>query len=399
MNFYTQKNAIVITCNRRLSPYLQQEVMALGYTPTHIFATGLELEGTMQDCIKLNLNLRSASQILLSIKYFYCDHPEDLYDELIKIEWDTILAVDTYFSITSNVYHDSINNSMYANVKVKDAIVDYFKQKNDTRPSTGSAQDKAVFHLHWKNQDAEIFIDTSGETLAKHGYRRLPGKAPMIESLAACTILAGNWNKKTNFINPMCGSGTLAIEAALMASNRVPGLLRNNYGFMHLLGYDATVYAAEMEIINQQIIPVSNTKIIASDLSAQAIDIAKVNANLAEVEDWIDFQVCDFTQTQLPDMQDAVVYINPEYGERLGEEEALLETYQQMGDFLKQHCKGSTAYIFTGNLELAKKIGLKANKRIEFYNGKIDCRLLEYDLYDGTKRKVMQAQNGIVSKK
>jgi putative N6-adenine-specific DNA methylase len=154
MNFYAQPNIIVITCNRRLAPYLLQEVEALGYTPTQVFATGVELKGTMQDCIRLNLNLRCASQVLLSIKQFYYDHPEDLYDELVNIEWDTIIDVDTYFSITSNVFHDSINNGMYANVKVKDAIVDYFLQKVNTRPSTGPLQDKAVLHLHWKNQDA-----------------------------------------------------------------------------------------------------------------------------------------------------------------------------------------------------------------------------------------------------
>jgi 23S rRNA G2445 N2-methylase RlmL len=387
MNFYAEPNIIVITCNRRLSPYLLQEVEALGYIPTQVFATGLELMGTMQDCITLNLNLRCASQVLLSIKQFYCDHPEDLYDELVSIEWDKIIDVDTYFSITSNVFHDSINNSMYANVKVKDAIVDYFMQKVNTRPSTGPLQDSAVFHLHWKNQDAEIFIDTSGETLAKHGYRRLPGKAPMLESLAACTILAGNWDKQTNFINPMCGSGTLAIEAALMASNRVPGLLRNNYGFMHLVGYDKTIYEAAYQQIKNQIVEHPSAKIIASDISAQAIQIAQTNADLADVQHLIEFQVCDFTKTDLPEMQNAVVYINPEYGERLGEEEELMDTYKQIGDWMKQHCKGSTAYIFTGNLELAKKIGLKASRRIEFYNGKIDCRLLEYSLYDGSKRK------------
>ncbi|MFM2191828.1 MAG: hypothetical protein RLZZ118_785 [Bacteroidota bacterium] len=385
---YNTASKIIVTCNRRLSAYLEKEIIALGYTPVKVFLTGVELQGTMQDCIKLNLHLRCASQVLLSIKEFYCDHPEDLYDAVLDINWTSIITSETYFSITSNVFHDSINNGMYANVKVKDAIVDVFKDKGLERPSTGPLQDAAVIHLHWKHEDAELFLDTSGETLAKHGYRRFPGRAPMLESLAACTIVAGKWDRASHFVNPMCGSGTLAIEAALMASNRAPGLLRNNYSFMHFVGYQEAIYLQEKEIIKNQIQENNSIKIIASDISNQAIEVARANAEIAEVDHLIDFQICDFRDTQVPQHEAGVVYINPEYGERLGEIEQLEITYKAMGDFLKQSCQGYNAYIFTGNLDLAKKIGLKASRRIEFYNGKIDCRLLEYEMYRGTKREV-----------
>ena len=385
---YNTASKIIVTCNRRLSAYLEKEIIALGYTPVKVFLTGVELQGTMQDCIKLNLHLRCASQVLLSIKEFYCDHPEDLYDAVLDINWTSIITPETYFSITSNVFHDSINNGMYANVKVKDAIVDVFKDKGLERPSTGPLQDAAVIHLHWKHEHAELFLDTSGETLAKHGYRRFPGRAPMLESLAACTIVAGKWDRASHFVNPMCGSGTLAIEAALMASNRAPGLLRNNYSFMHFVGYQEAIYLQEKEIIKNQIQENNSIKIIASDISNQAIEVARANAEIAEVDHLIDFQICDFRDTQVPQHEVGVVYINPEYGERLGEIEQLEITYKAMGDFLKQSCQGYNAYIFTGNLDLAKKIGLKASRRIEFYNGKIDCRLLEYEMYRGTKREV-----------
>ena len=385
---YNTASKIIVTCNRRLSAYLEKEIIALGYTPVKVFLTGVELQGTMQDCIKLNLHLRCASQVLLSIKEFYCDHPEDLYDAVLDINWTSIITPETYFSVTSNVFHDSINNGMYANVKVKDAIVDVFKDKGLERPSTGPLQDAAVIHLHWKHEDAELFLDTSGETLAKHGYRRFPGRAPMLESLAACTIVAGKWDRASHFVNPMCGSGTLAIEAALMASNRAPGLLRNNYSFMHFVGYQEAIYLQEKEIIKNQIQENNSIKIIASDISNQAIEVARANAEIAEVDHLIDFQICDFRDTQVPQHEVGVVYINPEYGERLGEIEQLEITYKAMGDFLKKSCQGYNAYIFTGNLDLAKKIGLKASRRIEFYNGKIDCRLLEYEMYRGTKREV-----------
>ena len=241
-------------------------------------------------------------------------------------------------------------------------------------------------YLFWKHEEAEVFLDTSGETLAKHGYRKLPGKAPMLEALAAATILSTKWNKTAPFINPMCGSGTLAIEAALIATNRVPGLLRNNYSFMHLLGYESAMYTKQRALLNEQIIDLPALKIIASDLSDKAIEIAKINASVAGVEHLIDFEVCDFESTSIPTAEGAVIMFNPEYGERLGDEIELNATYARMGDFLKNKCRGYTGYVFTGNLDLAKKIRLKPSRRIEFYNATIDCRLLEYELYAGTKR-------------
>lgn len=386
MQNFNEVSRIIITCNKRLAPYLQLEVEALGFTVVKNFTTGLELAGTLLDCIRLNLNTRCASQVLYAIKAFPCNSPDELYTQLNNIAWENILPADGYFSVTSNVFHESITNEMFANVKVKDAIVDRMRTANGDRPHTGPHLLDSVVYLYWKNQEAEIFIDTSGETLAKHGYRKIPGKAPMLESLAASVILATGWNGHTPFINPMCGSGTLAIEAALIATNRRPGLFRKNYGFMHLLGYDPAFYEAEQQKLRQQITDLPDLKIIATDISEDAIQISKINAAMAGVEACIQFAVGDFAETPIPEGGDGVVLFNPEYGDRLGEISVLQETYARMGDFLKKHCRGYTGFIFTGNLELAKKIGLKACRRIEFYNGKIDCRLLAYELYQGSKR-------------
>jgi putative N6-adenine-specific DNA methylase len=208
----------------------------------------------------------------------------------------------------------------------------------------------------------------------------------MLESLAAATILASKWDKETFFINPMCGSGTVAIEAALLATNRKPGLYRSNYSFMHVLGYEEKLYDAILHDIEKNVQDVSGLKIIATDISEDAINISKINAGIAGVEELIEFAVCDFEETLIPENNTGVVYFNPEYGDRLGDEAELEITYKRIGDFLKKKCKGYTGYIFTGNLELAKKIGLKPSRRIEFYTSKIDCRLLEYELYAGTKR-------------
>jgi putative N6-adenine-specific DNA methylase len=335
----------------------------------------------------LNLNLRTASQVLFSIKRFSALNADALYRQLMLVEWEKILPGDGYFSITSNVTNDTITNNLFANVKVKDAIADRFREKTGSRPDSGPELSGAVVHLYWKEQDAELFLDTSGETLSKHGYRKIPGKAPMLESLASANLLAMQWDRQSPFINPMCGSGTMAIEAALLASGRTPGLLRSNYAFMHLCGYEEAFHDEYFREIEAQVDDDINVVIVASDISADAVNIAKINAGIAGVADLIRFEKCDFADTLIPEAAGGVVFFNPEYGDRLGEEIALQGTYARMGDFLKKQCKGYMGYIFTGNLELAKKIGLKPKRRMEFFNGKIDCRLLEYELYAGSREK------------
>jgi 23S rRNA G2445 N2-methylase RlmL len=384
MNVFKTSSRVVITCNKRLAPYLEREVKALGFAPENVFSTGLQMQGSGADCIKLNLNLRCASQIHYSLKSFRANKPDDVYDAVSNYPWEDLMDNNSYFSVTSNVDHFTVNNSLFINVKVKDAIVDRMRKKTGARPNSGSSLDKVVIHIFWRESNAEIFLDTSGETLAKHGYRKIPGKAPMLEALAASTIMATKWDGQSTFVNPMCGSSTIAIEAAMIATNRKPGLYRDNYSFMHVKGFDNTVYEQGLKKLKEQV-QQSKAKIIATDISDDAIKISKVNAAHAGVDSIIQFAVCDFEKTQIPE-GNGVIYFNPEYGERLGEVQELESTYARIGDFMKKKCKGYTGYIFTGNLELAKKIGLKANRRIEFYTAKLDCRLFEYDLYEGTRR-------------
>ena len=387
MNVFTTTSRIIITCNKRLAPYLEKEVIELGFEPLQVFSTGLELRGTAADCVRLNLNLRTASQVHYALKDFRADSPQDIYKQVYAFPWEDLLPKNGYFSVTSNVDHFTVNNSLFINVKVKDAIVDRMRSKVGERPNSGSSLDKAVIHLFWRENRVEVFLDTSGETLAKHGYRKIPGKAPMLEALAAATIMATKWDHKSPFVNPMCGSSTVAIEAVLLATNRRPGLYRSNYSFMHVNNFDEDLYAREYRALEEKIREVEGLTVIATDISEDAIHVSKVNAGIAGVEKMIRFAVCDFEKTELPQERPGVIYFNPEYGERLGEVAQLESTYARMGDFMKTKCKGYTGYIFTGNMELAKKIGLKASKRMEFFTAKIDCRLLEYDLYAGSKRE------------
>lgn len=382
---FNQKGKVFITCKDRSVMYLEQEVRELGFVPKEITRTGLEIVASLEDCMDLNLHLRTASHVLYEIKSFYLRSAEDIYRRFKAIPWEEYLDVDGYFSVNSVVENESVTTPLIVNVKVKDAIVDRFRELKGRRPDSGSDFIGAVFQVFWKETQASIYINTSGETLAKHGYRKIPGKAPMMEALAAATIYATEWNTRVPFINPMCGSGTLAIEAALMASKRYPGLYRNEYAFQHILGYDPEAFIAKKKKLESKIIQDPGVAIVASDISLQAISFARENAAYAEVDHLIDFQVCDFAETEIPERPRGVIMFNPEYGERLGENDELEVTYKRMGDFMKQKCAGYRGYIFTGNLELAKKVGLKASRRIEFWNGTIDCRLLKYEMYEGKR--------------
>jgi putative N6-adenine-specific DNA methylase len=247
-----------------------------------------------------------------------------------------------------------------------------------------------VIHLYWREDLCQVFLDTSGEPLSKRGYRKIPLKAPMQETLAASVILAGGWHGEENFVNPMCGSGTLAIEAALIGLDRAPGLLRSNFGFMHVKGFDESSFKSLRRKSRAASKDALKGRIIATDISQQAVEGARKNAMTAGVERLIEFGVCDFSETPVP-AGGGMVLLNPEYGERMGKEERLEEIYRGIGDFFKKRCQGYKGYIFTGNLDLAKKVGLRTQRRLLFYNGPIECRLLEYDLYEGSRRR--QAPN------
>lgn len=381
-----KSSRIVVTCAKRLSPFLQKEIEGLGFKIERAFPTGVALHGTFNDTIRLNLSLRCASQVLFSLKEFPADHPDRVYATLVALPWEELLPKDGYFSVTSAVNHPTVNNNLFMNVKVKDAIADRLRKVTGSRPDSGPELTGAVIHLFWQERTADIFLDTSGETLAKHGYRKNPGAAPMMETLAAATLLAAKWDQKSPFVNPMCGAGTIAIEAALLATERRPGLLRKNYAFQHVNGYDAKIYEREAAKLKERVREVPGLRIIATDINPEAVRIAKGNAEAAGVASMIEFGVCDFAETPIPE-KTGVVYLNPEYGERLGELQELEGVYARIGDFLKKKCQGTMGYVFTGNMDLAKKIGLKASRRIEFYAAKIDSRLLEYEMYAGTKRE------------
>ena len=387
MNLFNPKerNTIFITCAPYLADALKMELASLGYEIISSGFTFVEITGDAEDIFRLNYFLRTASHVYVLIEKFDCDSLNDLYAELKKMSWEDILFSEKYLSIESQSDHPSVNNSMFLNQKIKDAIVDRLREKTGKRPNSGPLKNEAVIYVFWQNESVSVYADTSGQPLYKHGYRIHPGYAPLQESLAAAMIYSSKWDKQSSFVNPMCGSGTLAIEAALMAAKVPSGMVRENFAFMHLRNFSQKDYDQFRQKNKTQVPKELPFEIVSSDSNKIAVQRAREHARLAGVGHLISFMICKAEETPVPE-QKGVLFFNPPYGERLGEAERLIPLYQSIGDFMKQKAGGYTGYVLTANKDLGKMIGLKPSRKIPFKNGALDCLLYEFNLYVGTKK-------------
>ncbi|MBL7152871.1 MAG: class I SAM-dependent RNA methyltransferase [Phycisphaerae bacterium] len=387
----TDVNTIVVSCLPGLVEYVRGEVEGLGYAVGDCHSTGVEVRGSEVDAMRLNLHLRTANNVLFLLKQFECVSPEELYRNVSELAWEDMISPDEYLSVVGKIDSEFVDNSMFANLKVKDAIVDRIAGKCGRRPDSGKERDGIVVQLYWKDKRCWLYLNTSGVKISDRMYRKMPHSAPLRESLAAAIIMATGYNGTGPLVCPMCGSGTLAIEAALIASERAPGLLRSNYGFMHTKYFDE----AKWRQMRSEALKANKERggkaafrpgrIVVSDIDAEAVEAARKNATTAGVGHLIEFDICDFAETAIPEGA-GIIVMNPEYGLRLGEIAELEETYKRIGDFFKKRCSGYTGYIFTGNPGLGKKVGLRTSRRFEFYNASIECRLLKYELYAGSKK-------------
>ena len=393
MDIRERKN-ILVTCAPGLGGYLQAELEGLRFEIVNAHSGGITTRGSFIDCMKLNLHLRTAYNVLYLLKEFRCGSGEALYKQISNLPWEKMIESQEYLCVLSRVDTFSVDNSMYPSLKVKDAIVDRIYRKTGARPNSGKERNGAVVNLFWKDDNAWIYLNTSGVKLSDRNYRKMPHKAPLRESLVAGIIMATGYDGMQNIVLPMCGSGTLAIESALIAMNKPAGSLRSNFGFRHLKVFDERIWkeirtGGRKNVRSRRL----EKRIIATDIDPQAIAAARQNAKTAGVEELIEFGVCDFADTPVP-KGGGIVLMNPEYGLRLGEADQLEKEYKRVGDFFKQKCAGCTGYIFTGNKQLAGKVGLKTSARMIFYNGKIECRLLKYELYKGGKSKIKDKKCG-----
>ncbi len=411
MKIWTDKRyPIILSCANCLAPWVEREVREMGYRPIDVTDNVVVVEGGLRDVFRLNLQLRTAHRVLVPLLRTTCRHVRELYDLVTTIDWENLLDPDGYFSVASVVHNDTVRDTRLPSLITKDAIADRMRAKCGRRPDSGSDYDAgAAVFVHWEEQRAIIYLDTSGSPLSKRGYRKIPGSAPMQETLAAACIDAMKWNRKTPFISPMCGSGTPAIEAALAAIGRAPGSLRSHFAFMSLKGYKQIIpnekaprvaprhrFGVSPEQIWKDMLLESAEKekksippIIATDISPEAVENAQINAHAAGVHNLIQFKACDFADTPIPDHfvpdltpeekkeypYKGCVFFNPEYGIRLGNPVELASVYERIGNFMSEKCKGYVGGLITGSPELSKMVNLFYITRIPFYNGPIDCRL------------------------
>ncbi|MEW5774531.1 MAG: class I SAM-dependent RNA methyltransferase [Thermodesulfobacteriota bacterium] len=381
-----RESALLVSCPKGLAPWVAQEMREMGYEAAEMEA-GVRSTGALADCLRLNLRLRCGHRVHYRLKRFGAMHPDMVYREVNALPWEEIFAPDGYFSVHSAVEHPSIRDTRFPNLRVKDAVADRFAAKAGRRPDSGPDQGRGVtLFLYWRGPKAELHLDTSGIPLPRRGYRLHPHSAPMQETLAAAVLRAAGWDPATHLVNPMCGSGTLAIEAALMARNIAPGLLREDFAFRWLREFDPAAWEDLRRQARQEILPRARGRIIATDHDPAALEAARANARQAGVEADIEFALCDFRDTPVPDGPGAVL-VNPEYGQRLGDAAELGGVYQGLGDFLKRSCAGYRAGVFTAAPDLAKRIGLRPERKVPFRSAKLACMLLLYSLWEGPRRR------------
>jgi putative N6-adenine-specific DNA methylase len=377
----TKKSLTRITCAQHVAPHLRREVEGLGYEVQGEDHVSVQVGATLHECLDLCLRLRTAHHVMWHLTRFRCPSPKALYTHTAAFPWELLIPKDGYLSVTSNVDNPKITNTMYPNLVVKDAIVDRMKRVFGVRPDSGPDRTGVVVHLFWKGDRAWVYLNVNGPRLADRGYRKLPHDAPMRETLAAAVLLAAGYDGTQALVNPMCGSGTLAIEGALIASGRAPGLLRSHYAAMHTALELEQAWKDARKRAKGLARAAGTPPIVASDHDPRAIEAAKKNALTAGVDHMIEFAECDFAETPMPEGVGQVI-LNPEYGLRLGETEELGATYARIGDFFKQRCRGWTGHVFTGSRELSKRIGLRSTRRQAFMNAQIECRLLSYEVYE-----------------
>ncbi|MFK7962243.1 MAG: class I SAM-dependent RNA methyltransferase [Phycisphaerales bacterium] len=378
---------IHVTCSPGLVPYLVHEIQELGMPAEPIAGTVVRTEGIWPDTWRLCLELRTAFQVLYPLASFPCDSPQTLYHQVRKIAWDQVIPPRGYITIESRVDHPSINNSMFPNLRVKDAICDELLKIRGERPDSGSEKRGLTIFLLWRGDRATIALNAAGRKLTDRGYRRMPHRAPLRESLAAAMVMESGWYGQGPLVLPMCGSGTLAIEAALMALDRAPGSVRPHFGFERALGFDEELWSGMRHESRKRARRTIDAQIIASDIDPAAIEAARHNAQTAGVENLIEFRVEDFEATPIPEPGESggVLIVNPEYGERLGNLDELHETYARLGDFFKQRCGGYQCHVLSGDAGLSQSIGLRASRRVPLWNAEIECRLLQYDVWAGSR--------------
>ncbi|MFZ0280707.1 MAG: methyltransferase, partial [Bacteroidales bacterium] len=332
---------------------------------------------------KVNYCARTAMSVLMEIAEFRIRSSDDLYQNGLKIEWEKYLDTEMTFSVVPVVHSPVFNHTGYAGLLLKDAIADRFSQKTGKRPSVGTANPDIVFNLHISNDQVTVSVDSSVIPLYKRGYRREQGLAPINEVLAAGIVLLSGWDRTIPLLDPMCGSGTIPVEAALIASGIPPGKFRSYFGFQRWMDYDEDLFIKIKEE-SEAGINKSDISISCSDIDKSAVLFTKNNIESAGLSDIISVEQQDFSNLK-GTSNNGFIIMNPPYGERMKQTESE-NLYGMIGTTLKHNFPGYKAFLITSDKEALKKVGLKHRQKLTLYNGSLECVLVKYELYEGSKK-------------
>ena len=384
---HTPRNEFRMTAQTMygLEPVLAEELLRLGAKDVEKRNRAVEFTGDLGFLYKANLCLRTALRVVIPIEDFTVRNEQDLYAGIKKIPWEVFMTADDTFAFAAKLNSDLFGHSQYAAQLAKDALADRFREKTGKRPSVDVEDPALRIRLFIFGDQCSVTLDSSGDSLHKRGYREQTNLAPLNEVLAAGMVLLSGWDRMSNFVDPMCGSGTILIEAALIAANIPPGVYRKNYGFQRWNDYDPAlwekVYNGAMERISG-----NRPVILGGELSKNVARKAETNIAIAELKEEIEVRNTAFEDLEAPAGR-GVIIINPPYGERMDEDVDINAVYKMIGDTLKKNWAGYDAWVLTPNLEAAKFIKLTPKPKIRLFNGALDCRFMRYELYEGSRRR------------
>ncbi|MDX2360925.1 MAG: THUMP domain-containing protein [Crocinitomicaceae bacterium] len=372
-----------------LEAVLEEELKELGYDNITQLNRAVQMKGTMRDVYYLNLHIRCAISVLVQVETFKIRNEEDLYNQCKKIDWTKYFSLDKTFAVKGAVFSDLFTHTHYPFLVVKDAIVDTFRDKYDDRPDVNIKGPQVMFDAYINKNQVTISMNTSGAPLFQRGYRDEIGEAPLNEVVAAGLIRLSGWDRKSTFVDPFCGSGTLLIEAALLAAGIPSQIERQHYAFKNFEGYDADMWE---EIQKNAVKRVTELpcEIIGSDISAEMVTKARRNLGRIQIGRFVKTSVDAFSEIKQPEGP-GVMISNPPYGERMGEE--VEEMYAELGDWMKAEMKGFNCWIISSNMEAFKEVGLRPDRKIKLYNGDLECSFRKYSIYEGSKKAKYQNQD------
>ncbi|MBI2258301.1 MAG: class I SAM-dependent RNA methyltransferase [Flavobacteriia bacterium] len=372
-----------------LEEVLKEELEELGFSEIKLLNRAVQLEGEWKDVYFLNLHLRCALAILVELAHFQINDEKDILKKAKLIQWDSFFDVNKTIAVKGAIFSKLFNNTHYPFLLVKDAICDYFIEKTGNRPDVAVKNPQVLIDLYVNNRDVSISINTSGAPLYQRGYRIETGKAPINEVLAAGMIRLSKWDKKSTFIDPFCGSGTILIEAALLAADIPSQIERQHYAFKNFKSYDENLWESIYNQVKKRITSFP-CRIIGSDINAEMIFACKRNMRALPISKWVELSNKSFDEYIQVNWENATLMSNPPYGERMQFNEdnhSILDLYQQIGSWFKHELSSVSCWLISSNFEALQQIGLKPSKKYTLFNGDLECSFRNYVIYQGSKKE------------